>query len=861
MVTLAQTALLSSLFLLMAQSIAPAEESPVRQKQLLSGSSWQFTGVGASAALPEIGTDAFQRMTWEDVTVPHNFQTRSAFETLAKGWYRRKVTIDPSAAGKELYLVFEGAATIADVYMNSRYLGQHRGGYTRFVFDATPALHPGSDNELDVLVDNSPETTKDCLPAGGPGLYKVWGGLYRKVWLVTTNPVHIDPTDDGAPGVYLTPQNVSADSAQLNMKALLRNTSAADVEAEVCATILDPDGVKVTMVTAAASIAAHQRNIVEMTASIPQPQLWAPGHGRIYHVQTDVYAGGRLVDRVTEPTGFRWVNFDWKEGRVTVNGKPTILAGVNVHQETEEKGSAVADEDLTHNLDVLQDLGGNFVRFSHYPRAQGEYDYCDQLGLMCWAENGNSTGYWDNVHTRDVASPTSAQITTEMVKQNYNHPSIIMWSVGNEATSEPADQSVPIVKALDPSRPVVVANMKSELADYRAANEYPGWYGGDMESFRARGFISEIGAGGLVTIHCDYNQCDWKVNSYEPEEYQQLVAENHFQTAFHGDNSHLGLFCWWTLRDFTDNKYKGPIGLNSKGLLTYAGDKKDVYYLYRCFLRPEEPTLWITSKRYFLRKGAVTNGIKVYSNAPKVTLTLNGEKVSTLDDGQYVIPDGPWAHHSHKKAGQADAPDTAPESSRPPMKVDHVFYWPIPLNTGKNIVTASDDQGHSDTAVIYFYGDKGLPESPLENSPVKDLSSSNPQNPAYYIDAPVHNQWPIYTDLDSTADNSWDSVPAEIKDATWIALRRVTKPGQATDLSFTLTRPMKVYVAASQNDSSADEWDKTRFKATATQPFLWRDNALNLVPAKLFLHDGHAGETIRIPLGPGDAVVLLKESH
>src|ERR1700727_1220529 len=107
MITFAQTALLSSLFLLVAQSAAPAEEIPVRQKQLLSGSSWQFTGVGASAALPEIGTDAFQRMTWEDVTVPHNFQTRSAFETPAKGWYRRKVTIDSSAAGKELYLVFE----------------------------------------------------------------------------------------------------------------------------------------------------------------------------------------------------------------------------------------------------------------------------------------------------------------------------------------------------------------------------------------------------------------------------------------------------------------------------------------------------------------------------------------------------------------------------------------------------------------------------------------------------------------------------------------------------------------------------------------------------------------------------------
>jgi beta-galactosidase len=838
-----------------AQSDGGSGREPIN----LSGAGWQFMGASENGVLPAIDSDEFKQSAWTDIAIPHNFQTRAAFNDITKGWYRRSISVDSSMAGKELYLVFEGAAAIADVYVNGQHLGQHRGAYTRFIFDATASLHPGQDNQLAIQVDNSPASTVDCLP-NGDGLYKVWGGLYRKVWLVAVSQVHIDPTDDASPGVYLTPKNISDNSADLDIRVLLRNTSASDVNAEIRARVLDPAGNEVKTLTAPAQLPANGRATVELSTTITQPQLWEPLKGRLYQVQTGVYVNGQRVDEVTESTGFRWLDWDWNGGTVTVNGKQVILAGANLHQEIESKGSAVSDEDLKHNFDFIQDLGMNFLRLPHYPHARLEYDLCDQDGILCWAENGNSNGRWTK--KGDIVSPTAVQITTEMVKQNYNHPSIVLWSVGNEAATGPADQCVPIVKALDPSRPVVVANMKSELADFKTKNDYPGWYKGGMQSFQPDGFYSEIGAGGVVTVHCDYNQCDWKVDRYEPEEYQQLVAENHFQNAFHGDNSHLGLFCWWALRDFTDVKYKKPIGINSKGLVTYAGNKKDVYYLYRSFLRPDEPTLWITSKRYFLRRGAVDNGIKVYSNARQVTLTLNGETVSTLDNGQYTIPDGPWAHHPSKKAAKKDdadsAPESAPEASLSSTKVDNVFYWPASLHTGKNIVVASDNEGHSDTAVIYFYGANGLPELPVDNPSLKDLSSSNPQNPAYYIDAPAHDQWPIYTDLDSTADNSWDSVPDEIKDATWIALRRVTKPENATEVSFTLTRPMKVYVAASQNDSYTDELDKAGFKEATTSPFMWRDNALQLVPAKLFVHDGQAGELIRTPLGQCDAVVMLK---
>ena len=852
-----------------AAPAAPAQTAPVRATESLNGNVWEFVGAGAEETLPEIGSDAFRQAAWTAVSVPHVFQTRAAYDTLTKGWYRRQVTVDPSTKDKTLYLVFEGAASITDVYVNGQHLGQHRGAYTRFIFDATKALHPGAGNQLAVLVDDTPANTLDCLPISQTGLYKVWGGLYRNVALVATAPVHLDPTDFAAPGVYLMPKTVSEASATLDIRALVRNTSPAEVQAEVRARIIDPDGREIKTLTAPARVAAGGRATVELSTAIDRPQLWEPLKGRLYRVATAVYVNGQPVDEIMQNTGFRWLNWDWKDGSVTVNGKRTILYGANLHQETETKASAVAPEDLEANFAAMQDLGMNFLRLPHYPHAALEYDLADQHGILCWAENGHSNG-------KDIVSPTASQITTELVKQNYNHPSIVIWSMGNEANAQVADECVPVAKALDTSRPVCVANMKSELADFHTRHSYYGWYGPDLGGFKPGSFITEIGGGGVVTTHCDYGQCDWNVNKYEPEEYQQIIEENNFQKAFHGDNGHLGMFCVWCLREFSDAKYKGPVGLNSKGLITYAGDKKDVYYLYRCFLRPTEPTLHIISKRYFLRQGAVDNGIKVYSNAAKVTLTLNGQQVSTLANGQYVIPNGPWvAHPEKKKKVNGVEPPAATPRAYEPEKVDNVFYWPVPLRTGKNVVLATDDQGHRDTATIYYYGKDTPPETPPAALPIRDLASSNPDNPAHFMDMPVQAQWPIYYDLDSTADNSWNTLPPELENASWIALRRVTKPdpapapthrnptpaapgpNQATTVTFTTARPVKVYVMATKLDAPPT-FAGTAFREVPSAATAWRDNALQLVPAQLYVHEAAAGEKISLALGDRDAVILLK---
>ena len=194
------------------------------------------------------------------------------------------------------------------------------------------------------------------------------------------------------------------------------------------------------------------------------------------------------------------------------------------------------------------------------------------------------------------------------------------------------------------------------------------------------------------------------------------------------------------------------------------------------------------------------------------------------------------------------------------------------LHTGKNVVTASDDRGRTDTATIYFYGKDGLPESPDNSLPLSGLTSSNAGNPAYYMAMPIREQWPIYYDLDSNADNSWNTIPPEIENATWIAVRRITVPAgpptkqnpkptllQSTDLSFTTTKAEKIYIMATQTDAPPAFATSGQFKEVAPgTTTLWRNNDLLLVPAQLYAHEAAAGEKIRLTLGDRDAIVMIK---
>jgi beta-galactosidase len=824
----------------MAASAASAAYVPPaspRERRLVPGP-WRC--LASAEALPDAQGPAFDDSAWPLVEVPHVYNKKSEPPGGAatwsgaipgirnRAWYRTRLDLPKGAAGRRIYLFFEGAAVVADVYLNGRRLGQHRGAWTAFIFDATEAVRPGGGNVLAVRVESGAEETADCLPSGtGKQLYRVFGGLYRKVWLLLVDPVHVDPTDDAAPGVYLAPSDVSRESAALSVRALLRNASdnarTVSVENVVCG----PDGREVLRLSGDLKVEAGERRELERSGRIVKPLLWGPGTPNLYTVHTIVSDGGAVRDAVTQRCGFRW--YALSDTEFLLNGRPTPIRGINKHQETERRATAVADEDLVRDFDVLQDLGVNYVRLCHYPHADLEYRLADERGLMAMAENGHS-------NNARAWTEAGAAATREMVKQLYNHPSIVHWSVGNEASAGPAEKYAEVVRSADRSRPVAAVNMACKAADLHPTNTYPGWYGGKgvekIWQFQGGRPVAETGAGGVVTCHSPFQAADVRADAWEPEEYQALVLEQRFQTAFRDQKDRLPLFLVWVLRDFTCMyKYKR---INTKGLLTYAGEPKDGYFLYQCFLRPEEPVVHLAGKRHFLRRGDAARGVKAYSNRPALRLTVNGRDAGTERSGEY--------RHSNGRA------------------VENVFYWPAVLQPGRNLIEVSDGAGRGDSAVVYCHGEEGPAGPPDPGALVVDLSSANPASPAYFLDAPLRAEWPFYWEFDGTADNALADLPEAVRGARWIATRRLSKPEAATELAFTINpkvRAAEVFIMATAAEGAPPFVREAGFADTGAQG-LWRDNNLDLVPYGLYRRAAKGGERVTVPRAVHDYLVLVK---
>ena len=565
-----------------------------------------------------------------------------------------------------------------------------------------------------------------------------------------------------------------------------------------------------------------------MATRVERPRLWSTADPHLHAVVTEVLADGRVTDRVRERFGFR--DFRWDGRRFTLNGAPILLRGVGKHQETEARLSAVTDEDLRQEWKLIEDLGANFVRLAHYPHARLEYDLADEKGVLVWAENGHS-------NERKV-NETGDRITREMVLQNYNHPSIVMWSVGNETGYLRVNRYAAVVKATDPHRIVAYASNTGRKGkrfypdlDLIAQNTYRGWYRGhawEFEKFAlSMQLVSESGAGAVVSNHIGHSRPWHVVDEFEPEEYRQVLGEVHFQVVFRDHPQALPMYTVWNFRDFGTEKYKGR--LNTKGLLTGAGFKKDVWYLYRSLLRPDVPLVHLASKTHFLRRGAADDGIKAYSNAPALTLTVNGRDHGRRANGEH-------RHHN----GRA---------------VANTFFWKVPLDRGRNELRVRDAAGHEDAAVVYYAG-KGAAR-PADEGPVRGLASSNPDSEAWYIDQPVQEQWPFYHEFDGSADNTFDTLPAEVRGAGWISTRRLSKPEARTDLSFALALPATVFVVASEEAALERTLAGAGFRDTGTRG-VWRDNALLLVPYRLYSRPAREGERIAVTGVTADYVVLVK---
>jgi len=619
----------------------PGAQPPTRVDQTLE-TGWRFLGSDAGGAeAPQFDDLA---AGWSSISVPHTYnaldgQDGGSDYYRGPAWYRLVLPALAARAGRRVYLEFDGANSVADVYVNGVHLGQHQGGFSRFRFDATAALGSG-ENVLAVRVDNA--ASPDIPPLSAD--FTFFGGLYRDVHLLSVDELHVDLDDYGGPGVYLETRNVSAESAQLAARVRVSNAGAQPTTASVTLQVKDDRERSVAQLSGEVNLAPGATEEVLLTGDLSSPRLWDGQRDPSLHTATvEVGSRGQVTDQVSEKFGVRSFSVDPNTG-FTLNGLLTDLHGVNRHQDRLDRGWALGKTEQNEDIALIRDIGATAVRLAHYQQSQYFYELCDREGLVVWAE----IPMVDAVTDSPAFADNSRRQLTELIRQNYNHPSIVFWGIGNEQRVDDAPTNAllaelgALVKTEDPTRISTYAhccgsptsNLVSH-ADVTGYNVYYGWYMGNTAEF---GFwadaahasrpdtpiaISEYGAGAGLSQHEEPPARPAPAGLFHPEEYQTLLHEATWpQMAARP-------FLWgkfvWNMFDFAvDSRNEGDTpGRNDKGLVSYDRQtKKDAFYWYQANWSPA-PMVHVTGRRFEPRNTEAVD-VKVYSNASFVRLRVNG---------------------------------------------------------------------------------------------------------------------------------------------------------------------------------------------------------------------------------------------
>lgn len=662
-----------------AVSAAPAAGNGRTETPLVEG--WRF-------ASGEQHTEQSDAKGWQAVTLPHTWnrigghttKAADANDTRGKGWYQLKFRAGPNAEKpRRTWLQFDGASIVSDVWLNGVLLGRHAGGVSAFRFDVTDALRAG-DNHLVVRTDNTAPDTKgsvtaETLPMGGD--WFMYGGLYRKVSLITTAPVHVDLGDHGGPGVYARTTSLDAGRARVEVVAKVRNDAGTAQAVTVRTSLVDAKGKTVASNTQPIEMAVSSLREVKTSLDVAKPRLWnGVADPYLYTVRVDVLAGARTVDTVAERFGIRTMRFDPDKG-FFLNGKPLALRGVNRHQETGANGWASTVAELERDYAIIKEIGANTIRLAHYQHPKEGYALADRMGLIVWAEVPLvllSAPYGEPTATPGFIA-NAEQHLRELIRQNFNHPSIAVWSIANEPNignvwMQPKPPTVPLLERLatlsraeDPSRPPVLASCCGTLpgslmpttpgkgldsppqaVDVFGVNVYFGWYYADVAGLSAyldevHAFypkkaisVTEYGAGGALSQHTD-NPLGGPIiagGRPHPEGFQSYIHEKTWPQL--RDKPYLWASWLWNMFDFgTAIRMEGDlVDTNDKGIVSFDRTvKKESFYFYKAHWNPE-PMIYLAGHRYTERASPVAD-VKAYSNAPKARLSVNGRDLGSVD--------------------------------------------------------------------------------------------------------------------------------------------------------------------------------------------------------------------------------------
>ena len=608
---------------------------------------WSFTESNVQGA----ESADFDDSRWRHVSLPHTFNGSDGDDGggyyRGPAWYRTHVTIAPRSLERRYFLEFDGAALATDLWINGHRIGRHEGGYSRFRFDITDALRDGR-NSIAIRVDNS--RLPDVAPLGGD--FTVFGGLYRRVWLVSTDRLHFDMMDDGGSGARVSTPTVTARSAVVRTGLRLSNDTNVDMRARYVVSLRDANGREVARTGGSVGLLPGRTSEAAAELTLSNPRLWnGVADPYLYTLVATVSdAQGKERDRVELPIGIRSIEVTADKG-LLLNGRPYRLHGVDYfHAERPGRGTAVTDDEISEDMRIIADMGANAVRFVHYQHPQRAYDEADRLGLLVWTEiplNGQ-------IDPSDAFERNINQQMRELIAQNAHHPSVMVWGLGNEVYEVSDDvlrmlRSVQrTARAADPTRPTVYAHCcqgdddpKALVADLSAFNRYFGWYpdqkgtlGEWARKFHARFplrpfAVSEYGAGGGIRAQESDPAPPVPASAWHPEQYQALYHERNWREI--RDLPYLwGSFVWVAFDLASDGRSEGDRdGINDKGLVTYdRAVRKDAYYWYQANWS-DRPMLHLTERRNDYRTQARVT-VRAYSNRSFARLTVNGRSAGEV---------------------------------------------------------------------------------------------------------------------------------------------------------------------------------------------------------------------------------------
>ncbi len=598
---------------------------------------------------------------WTAVAIPHTWNRVDILDPepgyrRAASWYRRTFDVPSVPSGRRVLLEFEGANITTDVFVNGERAGGHVGGYVGFRVDLTPHLRAGT-NEIAVRVDNA--YNPDVIPSQKSD-FCIVGGITRDLWLLTVSDIYL------AGAEVLTP-SVSIASATTAVDVMTENHRSRPTSVDVNITVLDRRGKRVLgqkRTTTLVPGTARQRIDLPPLA---KPDLWSPRDPALYTVRISIAERGRTLDALEDRYGYRW--FEFKEhGPFILNGERLLLRGTHRHEDVAGFGAAMPDSLHRRDMELIKGMGANFVRLAHYPQDPEVYRACDELGILVWDELPWCRGGMGG----DAWRANTVRLLDEQIAWTYNHPSIIIQSLGNEMywlPDVPGGDNIDSLRAMvaelhqvskvrHPGRLTATRKFTegAGLVDVVSPSLWPGWYSGNYKGFEkaitdsrdrfARFLHAEYGGDSHVGRHTEtpvsgdaMNVPEGWEENIKPQKVKNVSLDSDWSESYIVD-----LFDWylsiserapwfsgnaqWAFKDFpTPLRPENPIPyVNQKGLVDRAGNPKDAYYVFKSYWTTSPAFCYIESHTWPERVGppGAAREVNVFSNCAEVELFVNG---------------------------------------------------------------------------------------------------------------------------------------------------------------------------------------------------------------------------------------------